>query len=77
MSLDGTLLAYMMVKRVDLSQTIFIHQMSLFNTLTLKMKVSDAEDLDENWQAMIPCQHACVQKNWHFKVQPFVCSRQM
>ena len=31
-------------------------------SLTLKLKVKDVEDLDENWKANLPYLHACLQK---------------
>ena len=33
-----------------------------FESLTLKMKIKDVEDFDENWQAMVSGQCICVQK---------------
>ena len=32
----------------------------LFKSLTLKMKVKDVDDVEDNWQTKVPCQHACA-----------------
>ena len=45
-----------------------------FRSLTLKMKVTDIDDLNETWHAKEPCQRAYVCTNCHFYVQLFVCS---
>ena len=29
-----------------------------FKSLTLKLKVNDVDDLEENWQANVPCQQS-------------------
>ena len=49
---------------VDVRYSLLATVAELFESLTLKMKVKDVDDLDENLPANIPCQHAYVCKNW-------------
>ena len=36
------------------------------SNFTLKIKIKDIEDLDENWHVKVPCQHAYVYQNYRF-----------
>ena len=54
---------------------VCISQCTLFEfSLTLKMKVKDVDDSDENLQTNVACQRAYVCKNLYF-LGPEVCSR--
>ena len=43
---------------------VWTSQYTRFEYLTLKMKVNDIYDLDENWRAKASCQRAYTWKKW-------------
>ena len=55
----------------DVRYSLLAAMIRRFDSLTLKMKVKDVKDLNENWQTKLPCQHAYVCKNCCTLVQPF------
>ena len=48
---------------------VWTSQYTRFKSLTLKMKVNDVDDLDENWQTNVSYQVPCVCRHLHFSVR--------